>query len=198
MLGRLGPLLDLPEIARVVLIVRHPCGQVASMLRQIDKEGPGSTLAASALPDSPMGRRRGLTTADLAEMPPVDVLAWKWLAFNEAALEAIADHDKAIVIAYDTSLRDMDTGLTRLFDFLNLDIEQQTRDFVAKSTSDGEGAGYYSLRRDPAKAATRWQTQPSPDQIARIESIVTGSQTASLFGIPAANGLPADAEAFPT
>jgi hypothetical protein len=160
-----------------ILLVRHPCGYVNSMLR-------GWQHGFLELPDSP-GRllntrsavRLGATTASLAGARKVELLAWTWLLQNAEAYSAIAQ--TGITIKYDEFARQPIEQAKALFGKLGLSWAPQTEAYLDGSSSrDGR---YYSTHRQPLAAAGRWRQELDDDAIAAVQRIVTKDSLGQSF-----------------
>jgi hypothetical protein len=180
LLGRLPLVLGSPSVSAVVLVLRHPCAQVASGLRQIELEGRQSILAAADLPESPAGRRAGLSADDLARMTDVEVMAWKWLAFNDAALAATEADARVTVVRHESLAHAPDDGAQQVLAGLGLKPADQTKRFLDRSTRGGS-TRMYSARRDPVVATSGWRRELSDDAVQRIKRIVAGSRPAAWY-----------------
>lgn len=171
MLGRAGLCIEAEPKLRAIHLLRHPCGQVASMLRGIRRFGERDELACGALLDSPLGRAQGLTGERIEAMGAVERLAWKWAAFNEAAYEPLAASNRAVTVSYESVTADPLAEMRRLFDQCGLAWANETERFIRASTAQGKTQSHYGLKRDPKAAARRWRDELDADDIRRIEEI---------------------------
>ena len=163
--ARLGTLVRVLDGARAVLILRHPCGYVASTLRG---EAGGKFESATRLADdlamfellldTPQARRFGLTRAALEKAAPVERLAWFWLLINEKALEETREHPGCAVLRYEDLCAEPLAESRRLFDAVGLGWHRQTAEFVSQSVASDRG-GYYSVFKNPLKAANKWREE---------------------------------------
>lgn len=171
MLGRATLCLQAVPHLQGIHLVRHPCGQIASILRGIEKFGERFELSNSALPYSPMGKREGLSSQDLAHLSPVEILAWKWAAFNDAAFQSLSDSDRAIIVSYEEMTCDPLGSVQKMFTQLGLDWVSNVEAFIRASSEGAEHDSHYGLKRDPRLAALRWQSELSADTVQTIEAI---------------------------
>ena len=185
-LGRLGLLQRcLPE-ARVVHIVRHPCGYVSSIVRG---EQAGRFTHGGAAEDygifgmlceTPQARRRGLTVAQLGNMSPCERLAWRWVLFNEHAAEA-ADGSPGSTRLYYEQLCAAPADVARdLFHACDLSWDPQTDAFLTASTRTAR-ADYYSVFKDPLASAWRWQESMRADDVSRVLAIARQSRVGAAY-----------------
>lgn len=180
--GRFGPLAALFPASRAILILRHPCGYLASVLRgeaasKFISQDPASEdygiLEMLALTQP--AKRRGLALSAFRAMTPLERLAWCWALFNEKAMEEAANLPNCTVIRYEDVCTAPLPTAKRLFEFARLPWASQTEEFIRASTSRNQPA-YYSVFKDPLKAANRWREELLPDQIHQIMAVA--AQTA--------------------
>lgn len=180
-IGRLGAISAIIPVARAVQILRHPCGYVASVKRGEQKGKFSDRMQSSEdygvfeqLVKTPQAVRRGLTLDGLRELTPVERLAWRWLLYNEKAMDDIASNENCMTIRYEDVCADPEAGTKKMFAFANLDWNEQSASFVGASTSSQRDS-YYSVFKDPLKAANKWQTELSSEEIQQILSVVESS-----------------------
>jgi hypothetical protein len=185
--GRMGLVARSLPGSRGVLLVRHPCGFAASILRGERNRHFTSEVAASedygifeALLTTGPARRRGLTLADLQLMQPEERLAWRWVLFNEKAMEDIADIDGFDVVRYEDLCRAPLAITRRMFEGCGLSMDPQTEAFLAQSSSENRES-YYSVYKDPVHSASRWRQELAPEVVARILGITRGTPPGALF-----------------
>ncbi len=187
-LGRLGTLARVVPDARVIHIVRHPCGYVSSVLSG-EAAGlmPGAVSASEdygileLLLQTDGARRRGLDIAYFRKMQPVERLAWRWLLYNEKALAELSDLPNACSVRYEDLCRDPVGGYRSLFEFSGLDWSEQSAAFVDASTHS-EKSAYFSVFKNPERAAFGWKSKLAEEDQARILAVVSGSRPGELFG----------------
>lgn len=178
-LGRAEVLLKAADGAmKPILLLRHPCGYVNSMLRG-DAMGvmkpvpPFGTLLSTR-----SAKRLGVTPAALAGADAIEQLAWTWLLPNAEAYPAIRDAGGAIVI-YDSFAHDALGGAQDLFRRTGLSWAPETEAFLRQAAAS-EG-GYYSVFRDPAKAVNRWRKDLGESTINRVLAIVNRDPIGQIF-----------------
>ncbi len=188
-LGRLGVFTRLFPQARGIQIVRHPCGYVASVLRG-EAKGllPGSRPTSEdygifeMLLQTEPARRRGLDRGFFEALEPVERLAWRWLLFNEKALEDIEPLQNARAVTYESLCEAPVDGYRALFEFAGLSWERQTEDFLAESTHNDRSA-YFSVYKNPLEAAMRWQRELDERDQQAVMQVVADTAPGRLFGI---------------
>lgn len=171
LLGRSGLLLTAAPNAKAIYIYRHPCGQIASTLRGLKAEGALDKVTYSAIPGSPLGRRWGVTADQLAEMGPVERLAWQWAAFNDAAYTALAQDPRSVILNYEAmTAAPLDTARS-LFAQFQIPWTGATETFLQASTQGSRQSSHYSLKRDPRHSAERWRKELDPADAALIQDV---------------------------
>lgn len=185
--GRLGLLATLYPQARCVHILRHPCGYVASVRRgEAKRKFDGGYVGSEdygvfeVLLSTPQARRRGLTEERLRAMQPVERMAMRWLLFNEKAMEDIESRPNCMTIRYEDVCQNPEAGTRTMFDFSGLSWNGQTAAFVGASTAS-ERDSYYSVYKDPLRAANKWRKELSEEEIRRIWAVVEDSKPGQVY-----------------
>jgi hypothetical protein len=173
-LGRLGAIArNLPD-SRGVLILRHPCGFVASTLR--GESGGKFEGGCDAAQDWPIfekalatqaAREVGLDLTSVKAMTDVERLALRWALYCEHAEREITDIDRILAVRYEDVCFDTHTMVEKLFAHCGLALGDQTHSFIDHSISR-EKSGYYSVVKDPKRSATKWQSELNPAQIDQV------------------------------
>lgn len=185
-LGRLGVLARVLPRPRTVLLVRHPCGQIASVLRGHAAGKLGGKLPSEqyrvfeALVSTDRARARGLTLDVLRGLTPVERMAWRWVLFLEKALEDVAGLPHCRVIRYEDLCMHPLEQARELFAFAGLDWNPQTERFLRDSTN-GEGAAYFGVRKNPQRSMSKWQSELSAADVQRILDILRRSPAGRLY-----------------
>lgn len=195
-LGRFGLLMHaLPE-ARGIHLIRHPCGQISSLLRGLNQQAFQDNTSPSeyyrlfqALVETPQARRRGLSLQELWDLTPEERLAWHWVLTNEKAAEDTANLNRARLVRYEDVCEDPVKTTHRLFQFSGLAWNEQTAAFLHASTNAENGA-YYSVFKTPAHSAGRWRHELDAVTIERILGVVSQSALADLY-LPVEKSRPA-------
>lgn len=185
--GRAGLVARLDPDVRLILLVRHPCGQIDSTLRgEADRRFTDHCPSADdwgifeRLVETPQAQRRGLTLDRLRDCSAIERLAWRWLLFNEKAMEEIDGLPNARVIRYESLCeRPMDTAQD-LLAFAGLEWDPGVEAFLTRSSQRDDGK-YYSVNRDPLAAANRWRERLDQSTIESIRAVVAGSRAGDLF-----------------
>jgi hypothetical protein len=182
-LGRGGLFHHADPDLRVVLIVRHPCGFVASRLRGASAGRMPVNSPAKAMAAAPEAATFGLTQDCLERLGALEQLAWEWTLFNHKLLLDLAQSDRLHVVLHDSLSRDTATETRRLYEFAGLEWNAQTEAFIGRSTSAAAGGGeYYGVERDSREEAEKWRRELSEAQIAAVMEIAGRSPaTRALF-----------------
>jgi hypothetical protein len=186
-LTRLGALVRAVQPCRVVVLLRHPCGQIASVMRG---EGAGRFQhhyrAAEDygifhhLLQTHSSRRHELTLDRLRAAHPVERLAWKWVLANETAIDGVRDVDGCTVIRYEEICANPTRGARELLDTCGLEWTEQTAEFVSQSTSE-DRKRYYSVFKNPVRSANRWRAEMPPEHVELIYGVVRNSRLVDLY-----------------
>jgi len=172
LLGRAGLFMHALPDARCVFLVRHPCGQIASVLRGLRKDGNVSSLSYSAIPTSPLGERERVSLGALEQAGALERLAWKWAAFNDAAYKDVRNNPRSVFVRYeDVTARPMDM-VGELFSKIGLSWDSQVEGFIGSSVRARGSSRRYSLKRNPQQAAQRWKGELQDDEVSQIREIV--------------------------
>ena len=185
--ARFGLVLDALPQARGLLLIRHPCGYVASVLRGEARQKFEDNRGASEdygifemLLETPFAAEKELTLARLRSLTGEERLAWRWALTNVKAMREVDGNPRCKVMIYDDACDDPLTAARSMYEHLQLDWSTQTEQFVRASTGEDQNA-YYGVYRDPAKAARKWQTELPADTIERIMAVCRQSPLGEVF-----------------
>ncbi len=187
--GRIGLAACLAPPSRCILLMRHPCGHVASVLQGqawhlfSASTGPQHDEGMIRLMcESPQGQSQGLKVDAMMAMSSEEVLAWRWRIFNDHALSQVGECDNVLPLRYEAVCEDPPGQAERMICFAGLDWHRQCREFVEQSCS-GDTSGYYSVVKNPMQSATKWKDSMSAESIDRVLSVVAGSAAARFYDI---------------
>jgi hypothetical protein len=174
--------------ARIVVIVRHPCGQVASILRGVEL-GKFVAVPFTNLAKSDEADRLGLKIDDYENLSIVEQLAWEWAFSNERMRRDIDGLHNVRLVVYEELAADPLNVARGLFEFADLAWDKQVEHFIRDSTGTHE-TRFYSLKRNPLYAANRWREALSAEDQNRIAAIVSRAAIGRAFFTPASGGAP--------
>jgi hypothetical protein len=171
-----------PEL-KIVHLVRHPCGLVASQLRGVRMGLMKPDLYLDVLFELRETHGYGLGLDELRQMSYEEQFAFQWMVQNDKILREMADRKNYRLVRYEDLCSDTTTLLAELFPFCGLEQGEQTRAFLDRLESQptGSGARYFSVMRSPASAASTWRTELSTDTVRRIMTIVNDSRIGRIF-----------------
>jgi len=153
-----------------ILLLRDPRAYVSSMIRGTRMAVMEPPMRLGALLRTQSALRIGLSPSSFGKQEEIETHAWTWLLANMEADAAIRAAGGTTVI-YETLANNVTTEVKSLFKQMRLNWAPETERFVRLSAKhEGE---YYSVFRDPARAANRWRDELSNDTIARVRAIVT-------------------------
>lgn len=197
-LGRLGVCIEALPQARAIHLMRHPCGFVASILRgEAGQRFNSRTPKADdlwlheMLLDTDTGKRHRLSMQDIARLAPEERLAWRWVLTQEKVLADTAHCGRVLSVRYEDVCAEPVASTRRMFEFMDLDWQPQTEQFIRASTQTSE-SDYYSIFKNPQASANRWRSELAPESIERIMGVIRGSSLRRFYDdrIPAPTALP--------
>lgn len=180
--GRLGALAEhLPE-SHGILILRHPCGEIASVLRN-ERRNPHVKSSASqdmgiyeSLGKTVTGQQLGFSLDMAKRLSAAERLAWRWKILSDHAVGEVKTLKNVKVVSYDAACGDPLMASKELFYFCGLNWTEQTEAFIRRSTTpEKEDPSYFALNKDPAKSANKWKTELSKEEIDSILSVLKDS-----------------------
>jgi hypothetical protein len=172
--------------SRTILILRHPCGQVASVMRgssqrRFDLRTEGTDMPFDEAAAVAFAAAHGVGASAFQALPDAAKYAWSWRAFNEPAYSSLAAQPNVHVVLYEALCARPDGLARRILTFAGLDWNAQTEDFVSRSTAHDGKAGYYAIFRNATAAAEAWRKTMCPaDQLA-VRSVVAASPLARFW-----------------
>jgi LPS sulfotransferase NodH len=172
--------------SRTILIVRHPCGQVASVMRgnrqrRFELRTEGTDMPFNEARAVRFAASHGIAVAEFHTLPDAAKYAWSWRAFNEPTYVALAPQRNVHVVLYEALCADPEALARRILKFAGLDWNRQTADFVRRSTARQGEAGYYAIFRNAVATAETWRSaMPLIDQEA-VLSVASASPLARFW-----------------
>lgn len=185
--GRLGLFARVLPSCRAILILRHPCGHIASILRgealgRFQSRDPASEDYGilELILATEQAKSRGLDMAAFRAMSPVERLAWRWVVFNEKAMVDTATLNNCRAIRYEDLCVNPLAVVRSLFDFAELSWSEQTYNFIKEST-ERDSISYHSLFKNPARSVSKWRDELSRTDIEAICNVAKDSLPGQLF-----------------
>ncbi|HTC11432.1 MAG TPA: sulfotransferase [Acetobacteraceae bacterium] len=169
----------LPE-ARIIVTMRDPWGQVASMQRGSALGKFEDKVPVGELLETEQAARCGLTETRFATLPSVEQFACNWAILNAKAIEDLGGLERVKLLKYQDLCEHPVARARALLDFAGLGWEPQTEPFLRRSISDGGPDRYYAVFRNTAAALYRWRQDLSADDQRRINDVVQATSLASL------------------
>lgn len=180
-LGRARLFRNALPTSRIILIVRHPCGQVSSTLRGMATNKMSKYVPVAAMSVTPQAQRRGLTHEKLDAMLDIEALAWHWALLNEMAMDDLDGAGGVRLLRYeDLCERPMEVARD-LFAFAGIDMHVETERFLQQSISYEGRERYFQVFRNPLRSANKWREELSDDEIARVLDVVRDTRPGQLF-----------------
>jgi hypothetical protein len=165
---------------RAFLILRHPCGQVASVKRgasdgRFDLAEPGTDMPFDEVSAIDFASRHGLDETGFQRLADAAKYAWSWRAFNETAFGSILGLTNARVVVYEELCANPRTEARAILTFAGLSWHPQTETFLGRSTGYDGPAEYYAVVQNSTVAANRWRTSMAPEDQAAVRAVVRDS-----------------------
>ena len=173
---------------RFLLIVRHPCGFVASQLRGAELGLMRAQWPINAMTNTCSARRRGVQNADFKRMDSCRLAAWYWLIFNEAMLETTRGLSNCALFDYDRACSDPTRHFRAAYAHAGIPMTEAVSTFLQasdkptamKSSVTGirralNRHAYFSVSRNTKEAPQRWRSDLSAAQIAAVADVVGDS-----------------------
>ena len=169
--------------SKIVFVLRHPCGQVASTLRGMKTgkfERRESLRSVLVLEEA---KKFALSPTRFAALSPVQQCAWHWALLNQKALNDLGslDSKRVMVLRYEDACSEPMLRAKDLLAFAGLAWSKQTAAYVEKSTSGGDNEEFYGTNRNPEIAAGKWRSSLTPAEQAQILEIAAGVPAGQMF-----------------
>jgi hypothetical protein len=179
--GRARVLLEALPGMRMVFLLRHPCGQVASTLRGQQQGRFDTGVFVRDVLATPGARTYGLTEEQLNAASHVEQLAWHWATMNELVTQAISGRANARVLRYEDLCHEPVPQARELFQFSGLDWNPQTEGFVRDSTTYSGNERYFSVFRNAIASTERWRSELRDRDQRLILDVVAQTSLARLW-----------------
>ncbi|ETX01894.1 MAG: hypothetical protein ETSY1_05630 [Candidatus Entotheonella factor] len=180
-MGRAGVYARALAKGHVVIIIRHICGYVESVVRGVRLGKMPGALHLNMLASMPQAQRRDLSADRLRGMDLVEQCAWRWVLQNEIALEQTRGLKNTTILKHDDLCDNPMTAAQKMFAFCDLDWDDQTAAFIAASSGQSENGQYFSVYRSSAEEANKWRTSLTREEQERILAIAHESELATFL-----------------
>lgn len=188
LLPRLGEVLR----PKLIAMIRHPYGRIASIIKGRDLNFINKLSALEQVErirrsmDAVGGNFLGESRDRLQEMSPIQLEAVIWRLQVEPLVEYTRSYDQGLVVVYEDLCHNPHGKITEIFDFVGWDVGQTTRDFIHESTSGkrqyaNQSKAYFSVYRDPRTSMSKWKTQLTVEQQADIAVVIRDSPLKDLW-----------------
>ena len=168
---------------KFILIVRHPCGVIASKFRgrEIGKMDPALTFRK--LLDLDSAKEFQLTEGQLKNWSTLEADAWGWMLTHDFIVKMARSLPNIHIVNYDELCESPLSKSRALFQWAGLDWSEQTEGYIESciSISPEARVGFYSTQQNPLQAANKWRTQLTEEQIQDIMTICRKSEAGRLF-----------------
>jgi hypothetical protein len=167
---------------RLVHIVRHPCGVIASRLEGV-RQGlmPDQAFIRSLFEAFDL-TERGYEEDEVRRWSMPRQYALQWMTQNEKLLDELEGHPRYLRVRYEDLCTEPGATLEALFEGCGLNLDAQTQGFVEQLEREApEEAGYFSVLRNPRASLDRWKTRLDAATIAEIEEVVADSRAGRLY-----------------
>jgi hypothetical protein len=169
--GRLGLIAETAPRSRIILVLRHPCGQVASMLRE-RRLGRIRTLPLmEELLRTQLFPRFGLTYVELSAKPLVEQYAWYWALSYQTMLDELRGRDNVRIVHYEDLFARPVATVEELLAFVGLPSNESTEQFIRAGSKVSPIGRLFGAPRYTDRIADIWRSALSPLDQTRIIAI---------------------------
>jgi len=186
-LGRLGVLAKVFPAARCILIMRHPCGYIASIKKGERQQEFDSEIKSSEdwnmfrlLLQLPAAKKLGLELAAVKVMLPIERLALRWALYYEHVLTETEGLNNVLTIRYEDFCEHPQEEAQKAFRHCHLSWAVETERFIANSTSK-ENSAYYSVFKNSKAASAKWEKELGKEDVNRVMEIVAQFKAGSYY-----------------
>ncbi|HET6606637.1 MAG TPA: sulfotransferase [Rhodopila sp.] len=175
----------LPD-SRIVFVLRHPCGQVSSVMRgnrqrRFDLQTEGTDMPFDEAAAMAHAATFGVASDAFQALPDAAKYAWGWRHFNETAYADLASLPNVHILPYEALCADPVTVARAVMTFTGLGWVPETADFVSRSTAHTGDAGYYAVYRNAIAAAEAWRRRMDKADIEAVRRVASGSPLARFW-----------------
>jgi sulfotransferase family protein len=183
--GRAAAYLAAAPNLRIVYLLRHPCGQIASRLRGIELGKFSRPLRLDPILRADAAITARLDAARLDRLSPLEACAWNWAITQEHAIAQLADHPRVMILRYEDLCAEPFAMARQVFAFAGLEWNAQTARFIARSTHRWGRDRFYQVRAETAEVVDRWRSELAPAMQRDIAAIVRPFAVSRFYDLPA-------------
>jgi len=165
----------------ILHLLRHPCGQIASVVRGRKAGLMKGVPYIHQLARSAKANALGLDPAMTKRLSYVEQLAWSWTVRNSMAYDALQADPLYRVVLFERLVAEAETQVPAVLAFCGLTMNGQVTRFVEASRASQGEVRYFDLRRDPVTAIQRWRKDLEPEEIDVILAIASRAPVGRLF-----------------
>ena len=149
---RIGAFAQEFPAGRILLMLRHPCGQVDSVMRgtrgrRFDLAEAGTDMPFDEASTIEFAASHGMDEPEFQRLSDAGKYAWSWRAFNETAFDAVGGCENVCVVVHSDLVAHPMAETRRFLDFVGLPWQVQTEAFLTRSTQHIGPTGYYGVLR---------------------------------------------------
>lgn len=175
-------LLSAKPDAKILHIVRHPCGYVSSQLRGMQLKLMLGGMFLNDMAARPEAQRYGFTLQRLQAMTFEEQMAAMWVIHNDRAMADLTDDPNYRLVVYEDLCRRPFEVAKDLLLFCGLPWSDATDAFLHQCVDHrGDNERYFQIIRSPIKAAIKWQQELTADQIERVMRVVAPTRPGELY-----------------
>lgn len=187
----------LPKLCQVLLphfiaIIRNPFANIASYLKGVEiglfgKQASGKIdRFRQHILNEPACEHLSPYIPQLETMSTFQLEALRWRIQVEPLVDFAKNYDQGLVVVYEDLCLDPHTKTKEIFDFVNWELSQTTKDFIDQSISGDQAflrktKSYYSVYRDPRQSMNKWKKQLSREQQDEIAVVIRDSPLKNLW-----------------
>lgn len=169
----------MPHI-KIIHIVRHPCGVIASRLRGISRGVMPSEVYLESLCKMEEAKKYPFNLDCLYRSSLAKQMAYSWMIMNDKVIEEMQGDNHYYLIRYEDLCQDTFISSRKMFKFAGLSWSDQTEEFI-HCTHEKRSAGYFSVMRAPGSTMHRWRCELSGEHINEISSVISCSRIYNMF-----------------
>ncbi len=179
--GRVAVLRQAFPDAKIILLLRHPCGHVRSVMEGRRRAMFEPDDIVKSIATMPNAQRYGVTAGSLRSASDLELVTWRWALRTERMLNVLTRSDNCYVVHYEAICENPLVETRALFEFIGLNLHPQTERFIRDSTEYRGSERYYRVFRDTTATANKWRSELTEDEITSILRIVAQTSIAAIW-----------------